>query len=830
MKYSMDLPLRQLEDDLAWSSGDTYARYNLCRCKAEYLMRLMFAVTVDVALCMHADTRVVLVDNQFTMGTMTTMAKRLFSQLKTCKNEEVQLLRKVWDIMDNIRDLRNDDAHGGTSPEEMERFIQDNENWFREVWDMTDRKYFQLEDADSGYRRDLLYIKDGPDPDGIRMPPTGKIGFIQHKDLMISLLRRCVGGENADTLEGQLYLWVERTDGTDPGFYRLSPFILREKDTFLLYQNILQSLNNEMTLQYTSLRRQENMQRSCSLTSLIPKEKKGPYFVYRTNTSRRLEINLRDTSDNGSQRLANHNIKYCEEVCPQWKEVLTYCQNRSCRYCVICGEGGLGKTALAIHIINDCILKDQTDYKRVIFLSAKEYYPEYQRPPIAGESSERQVTPDFRSYREFLLQMRDWLLPQGSSRKKNCTEEELEEKLLHKINIERGIPDATLLVVDDLDSLPPQDQRQVIAFINHIINNSFFVLVTTRSEETSGLRIRLSRLDRKDCLTFIRWYTQQKKPDMNLPWDEELLCRITEGRPYDLQHLANLICARGRVFDEEEAAVFRQRLTPRERTFYLCRTSLQQLSDQERVLFRFLCELNSALCGLEEADETREETDGRLVRQEIPVRLLCYLQIDGLELESALTDALSHLQDVCLLERENSETTATVRIRQGIAYTALLESDAQNTPPLPDYLHRILERVRKGPDAWRLCTFIDTLLIYLRKWSDEQQTIDLGTSYERRIVQRMCEDEDHFTNAQLKRLEKIQQTMGNKIRQPASFQAGLDKLWKDLRQLSDCLEKEEEYDAAYRRLWESFEALEQTAQTENEYKQMKDFRKELVNR
>ena len=762
----MDLALSQINRKIKLAAGDTYEHYAWCRRKAEYIMRLMFAVTVDVVLV----TRTVDMTTVFnkdkvrdcTMGAMVYTANGLLAQLPaSMRTAEIDMLLEVWNVLDNIRILRNDDAHDGTPAKDLEQFIWDNENWFQQLEAMTCGRYFQLSHgSESSYQQNLLYVRDEPQEDGtipcFSVSSGGDIMLHEHHLDDYDLSR------GVDVLQGQLYLQVHETARLQERCYRLSPFILWEDEKLLLYQTMLQSLNHGINLKYITLLRKKGVeQRYCPLLSLVPQGRKGPYFVYFTRSlegkkSLEIEINLRDTNDNGTQRLANKDSNYCDTICPQRKDALDHCLNRTNRYCVICGEGGLGKTALVLNIINAYIIEGRTDYKRVIFLSAKKFYPEYDRPISYQTEAEKQVTPDFSSYHDFLVRLFELLLYRDKQRTEQYSDRELEDRLLKKINVERGIPEALLLVIDDLDSLRRADQEQVVSFINQITNEKTFALITTRREDTSGPRIQLTRLDARGCTNFLTWYLNlhNKNVENFINPNGDFLLRITEGRPYDLQHWANLLLRRGRSIDESDEEIFRQLLTPKQRTDYLCRTSLRQLDKKEQLLFCFLCEMNTALCSLEAGKEADEETEKK-TRENISFRLLLYLQMDGMQSSEHLRDALKLLRDVCLLESGSPEEP--IIVRRKITYISLLEKE-ENLPPMPEYLKRILERIRQDPQAWKEERFLNTLLQYLYAWVYAQKGIDLEKLQELRIVQRIKEEGDrgNLTGRQMEILKKIQ--------------------------------------------------------------------------
>lgn len=861
----MDHALKLLErnEPAAKAEGDTYTLYMLCRRKAEYLMRLMFAVTVDLALRNNLDTSDVITSvKECTMGAMIYTAQTLLKKIpRDRRDQEYENLVRAWGtVLNTARVLRNDDCHDGTMPKDIDTFFSDNNSWFSDLEHCTDGMYFSLSD-NTKYQYDLMYIfgeRENGELSCLLIKNSGDtINFLTD-------LRTCPVHRKADPLlKGQFYLRVSAVDSMSMKFYRLTPFISCETKpiSFLLYQSVLQSLSESTNLKYIHLTEGEKREEYCSLPSLIPEQRDrgGQYYIYTTvhnNIRREIEINLRDTNDNGTQRLANRNSAYCDAICPQWKEVQNYCDRRPNRYCVISGEGGLGKTALVLHIINSYILTGKSDYKRVIFLSAKRFYPVYTRNVY--DDAEQEETPDLTSYYDFLTQMYRLLV--GKKPADSLSENDLENHCLEKIR-KRSIPEATLLIIDDLDSLISKDpnqnrdkyQKQVIDFINRIESPKVFSIITTRKQNTPGPGIQLSRLNAAGCVTFLNWYLEYRRPGSSkeFRYNGDLLLRITRGRPYDIQHLANLLLIRGdRIDPEHLSGLFYQILTPTQRTLYLCRTSLSQLDQHTQLLFCFLCKANTALCRLNPDQEVEEQTDGTYpVRAEIPIRLLLYLQFEGLEDDDALHHSLETLRNVCLLDSDSH--SETVKVRHDITYTELLKH-SEDLPAMPDYLQPLLMRMEAASDPLLWCNINkipDVLLPHLTTRVSQLSTTHPETIHEACIIQRISEDSNNLNEIQKKLLRKAQEEATKNLPPYPSHQVSppppaspqnislnppealsFSDCLEDLKKMSLALKNEPDsnsYNSIYQKLSEGIRRLSEYTNTEQEKEQLASFRRML---
>lgn len=156
-------------------------------------------------------------------------------------------------------------------------------------------------------------------------------------------------------------------------------------------------------------------------------------------------------------------------------------QKNSQTYLVfLSGHGGLGKTHLALHLLRDrymldlpqARLKDPLPFRQVVFLSAKR-----ERINLnADRLQQDEGMLDIRDYKSLLEQLARNLLT-GGDRPAKEDSRALAAALRQTLGNEAW---PLLLIVDDLDTLEPQDQQAVCSFLNSIAGRYCRVLVTSR--------------------------------------------------------------------------------------------------------------------------------------------------------------------------------------------------------------------------------------------------------------------------------------------------------------------------------------------------------------
>ncbi len=713
--------------------------------RAEYIIRLLFAITVDMVILNHMLDPAELIPQlyQCKLGSMAYIARKL---LKKLPEEERKMFEKIWtrtsnltdgkdkrslddepdDFITNLNDLvdnRNADGHIGTPPEELDQFIDNIRKCIDDLEQITEGRFFQSSkniNQKNRFTQRFVYLTSEPSISG--EDEMIYCLFIEDSEEWLQslscrdcgLVRKRAKSE-PDELQHQLYLQVLDPDKVAPSYYRLSPFIEWQDGNILLYQECLCVLDRKMKFNYILLRPENGKKstvRDCYLNSLRPKPQEGLYKIYNVQGKKngnfhketmqhlRIEVRFNAPRNPGIMKSIDD---YYEKICPQLENVVDICKNRWHRYLVICGEGGLGKTAMVLHIINK-ILEDGTlEYRRIILLSAKEVAPDYTHSTQIA--SEMRLEQDFVNYLEPLQKLYLLIVKNGIAKSVpvNMDERKLEQKIIRSVNSPRQ-DTTTLLIIDDLDSLDGEEQKKVIWLMKKFHNDNLITLITTRNGTTDGVRTNLERLSAEQSLDFLCWYLNRKQPGLGdrirCVQDRELLKTITEGRPYDLLHWANLIL-RGRQPSDLDAQTFHQYLTPDQKTQYLCRTSLRQVNKDCQILFRFLCEYNTALCTQQDKQEIQ--------RVQINLQFLEFLQLPNLKTREALDHAVQTLRDVCLLEPLTKDSSENMlEVRKGIVYDSLLK----DCPKLPRYLQHIVQAAEKSPNKWQM-ERLTTLMKYL---------------------------------------------------------------------------------------------------------------------
>ena len=127
----MDLTLNKIDrilrkinfDREIAKTDDPYSEYYWNRRKVEYIVRLMYAVTVDMVLKQNPEkVNKVLIDvKNGTLGAYVTSAE---GQLIAALPEEMrEHFKDCWRLIDELKKSRNIDAHVGTTRTELRPFI-----------------------------------------------------------------------------------------------------------------------------------------------------------------------------------------------------------------------------------------------------------------------------------------------------------------------------------------------------------------------------------------------------------------------------------------------------------------------------------------------------------------------------------------------------------------------------------------------------------------------------------------------------------------------------------------------------------------------------------
>jgi len=143
---------------------------------------------------------------------------------------------------------------------------------------------------------------------------------------------------------------------------------------------------------------------------------------------------------------------------------------------VLAGEGGLGKSSLAFEFAERLSESKDAPFEQIIWLSAKERQFDAFEDKY-GPARERQ----YRSYEELLIAVCKWL---------SCTDEELDGATPNELKrmFKKGLTLVSyLIVIDDVDSLPPEEQKQVLELGMIMLSGASRLLLTTRANQSYSL-------------------------------------------------------------------------------------------------------------------------------------------------------------------------------------------------------------------------------------------------------------------------------------------------------------------------------------------------------
>lgn len=722
---------------------NTYSEYYWCRRSVEYIVRLMYAITVDLVIQTNPNkANKVLVDvKDGNLGSYHASANGVL--ISALPHELQHEFREYWKILKQLTITRNEDAHEGTSPNDLEPYIVANKKQFEELENITNKKFFSFTSSDSVkyYYLSVPARQNSKEDDDIfctRIDENGSISPIKVK------CDKLVRGN--DILCNQLYLSIVTPQSTE--FYRLSPFIGLDYNILnglysspTMYMGVVQFWSNEVTVEHRRIlddqKEKEDLFKVCNVGTLIPRVT-GKNLKFNSipiiNNKKHIDINLSEYPGY-SKITSGGSLPYYKDICPAVKEATDFCVKRPESYQIICGDGGLGKTALIFYLIHDVILKGKTAFSRVIFLSAKKYF-RYTDKEINALEQEIQIIPDIDNYQEFLEKIAQYLYDDET-----LYHNTKEEDLLDKINGKTpgvSIPN-TFLVVDDLDTLTKEDQHKVINFLRQINSRKMNALITTREKRTNGYQITLTKLDKQYSLLFLKWCIDQEKDGYGqqvlATQNPDVFYHYTEGRPLDIKLWSNLII---RGFDAPQT--FNSYWTKRQRTMYLYQTALNQISETEQLLFKLLCHI-------------REEL--RLVDTDpgIPIALICYLYpwLSENDIDSILQD----LADVRLITTKSESIFI-----EDIDYLELLENAFVEN--LPEYHQKIIDDIHNAPSDWLDYFYRRRLVKYLANRLSEG-----NYDYERSVLKRLYEDSNSLTRAELKLVTELMQKQGGDFCTPS---------------------------------------------------------------
>lgn len=285
-----------------------------------------------------------------------------------------------------------------------------------------------------------------------------------------------------------------------------------------------------------------------------------------------------------SYRSIIHNeYKYCPEICKIRNNVISFCKDKNRPIAFITGNGGVGKTALVLSILNEFFSTKTTyGFTNLIFVSAKKIYyePNYTNYYIKHVEEET----DVHNYDEFILKIAKLLNIDSHAKSIG----EIADSIILKMNSEIDIGDANkrfLLIIDDLDSLGAHDQRLISDFVYRLDSHVFKSIITTRDIiNISPISFRMNDLSEDESITFSKWYVENK---LNIQsWNnwsrrkkaESIVLKCSEGNPLNIEVLLTLVKS---GYEHE----FTIPMTQLERSEYLYNTITNMLTKEERIIF-----------------------------------------------------------------------------------------------------------------------------------------------------------------------------------------------------------------------------------------------------
>ncbi|MEQ8837114.1 MAG: NB-ARC domain-containing protein, partial [Lacipirellulaceae bacterium] len=149
---------------------------------------------------------------------------------------------------------------------------------------------------------------------------------------------------------------------------------------------------------------------------------------------------------------------------------------------VLAGEGGKGKTSIAYEFAALIAGSGNSEFDQVIWLTAK-------RKQFKARLNDYLENPslNFSDYHSFLKTLCNAVGGMAEGEMEDAPPEYLKRQAREALNI---IP--TLLIVDDVDSTVPEDQKRILETVRAISNSGSKVLVTTRANITYSQDISIS--------------------------------------------------------------------------------------------------------------------------------------------------------------------------------------------------------------------------------------------------------------------------------------------------------------------------------------------------
>ena len=382
---------------------------------------------------------------------------------------------------------------------------------------------------------------------------TGRISIFR----IDPFIRLDVYGKNA---KFWMYLYTQN-NGFGTGLHRVC------------YESVMANDNNKF----------EQLESNISLSTIFPHSiiaESDRYNKWIPSPYNKMQINVSQYPGFGEIRTGG--VPFCHEICKIRSKVKLFCEDLAKQVCIIYGNGGLGKTALALSIISEYYTTtDDCRYDFLIFLSAKDNYYSFNSVNLNPyQREDYKNATDIRNYFDLLNNLCSLLNLEISP-------DNLEESAKRIFNTITSSGKRFLLIIDDLDSIEINEQERIEEYIYRFPATSLKTILTTRKESgNSPVSFEITKLDEKQSLAFAIWYYSQS----GMNWDEwqhkaqaiQAINCFGEGNPLQIKMLISL------VRNGLNGSYYNINATKRERSIYLYKTVHNILTPDQKILFE-LC-------------------------------------------------------------------------------------------------------------------------------------------------------------------------------------------------------------------------------------------------
>jgi len=199
---------------------------------------------------------------------------------------------------------------------------------------------------------------------------------------------------------------------------------------------------------------------------------------------------------------------------------------------VLAGEGGLGKTSIAYEFAQEVCKAKPCNFLQVVWLTAKKeqfraMYNYYEALPATHYDSAsalfRQILEQLGMFEHETLEISDPALPKQM------------RDIVQRVQ--------SFIVIDDLDSLSPDNQRRAIEVCQQMANTGTKFLFTTRKNVTasSSSAIELQGFEINDFRIFVDGWTDRLKLDKFTETQIKKVIKTTQGSPLYTESFLRLL-------------------------------------------------------------------------------------------------------------------------------------------------------------------------------------------------------------------------------------------------------------------------------------------------